>query len=196
MSAPNTIRVVQTHDASGAESPAEFEQVITNVTASTLGWDAMTFLRPLNPVRTADPLVFTYSDPTRGSGWLRLEGFAPSDATRIHELVQVDEISRAVGADPIPKDDLTLGRGALLRTNNPWFMVVLGIVLALFGFVIFGFPQGNVDRVVSTVLGVLLLIAGLAVTVVGIIRTIWWHRARAYAKSTGQALPPDLKGGL
>lgn len=196
MTQPNTIRVVQTHDAAGAAAPAEFAQVITNATASTLGWDAMTFLRPLNPVRTADPLVFTYSDPARGSGWLRLEGFAPADATRIHELVQVDEISRAVGADPIPKDDLTLGRGALLRTNNPWFMILIGAVLAVFGILIFGFPQGNVDRVVSTVLGVLLLLVGLVITIVGIIRTIWWHRARGYAKQTGQVLPPDLKGGL
>ncbi|MET0989048.1 MAG: hypothetical protein ABWY54_00225 [Glaciihabitans sp.] len=196
MTAPNTIRVVQTHDSTGAAAPAEFEQVITNVTASTLGFDAMTFLRPLNPSRTTDPLIFNYADPTRGSGWLRLEGFAPSDAARIYELVQVDEISRVVGKDPIPKDDLTLGRGALLRTNNPWFMIVLGAIIAIFGFVIWGFPQGNVDRVVSAVLGILLLLTGLAIFVVGIIRTIWWTRARAYAKQTNQTLPPDLKGGL
>ncbi len=192
----STVRILQTHDSAGADAPAEYERVVTNTTASTLGWDAMTFLRPLTPTRTADPLVFSYVDPEQGSGWLRLEGFAPADVQRIGELVQIEEISRVVGHDRIPKDDLTIGRAALLRTNNPWFMLPLGIVIAVMGVLVAAFPQNGADPVVSAVIGIPLVLTGVAVTVVGIIRTIWWQRARNYAIKTGQTLPPELRGGL
>lgn len=197
MTAPNTVRIVQTHDASGAPAPAEYLQTVYNVTASTLGFDAMTFLRPLSPTRTTDPLVFYYTDPGRGSGWLRLEGFAPEDAQRIHELVQIDEISRVVGSDPTPKDDLTVGRGALLRSNNPWAFIVLGAVIALFPAVMWVRSPPAAENVPGyLVMVAIMVILGGVLLVYGIIRARWWHRARRYAKETGQTLPPDLRGGL
>lgn len=197
MSAANIVRIVQTHDASGAPAQQEFVQVVHNVTLSTLGWDAMSFLRALNPTRTTDPLVFLYNDPARGSGWLRLEGFRPADATRIYELVQIDEISRVVGTDPMPKDDLSVGRGALLRSNNPWAFIVLGVVLMLFPAVMWMRSPPSAENVPGyLVMVVLLVLGGAAVLVYGTLRARWWHRARQYAKATGQTLPTELKGGL
>lgn len=197
MQPANIVRIFQTHDSAGMPTPAEFVQTVHNVTASTLGWDAMGFLRQMNPTRTTDPLVFYYSDPARGSGWFRLEGFRPQDAQRIYELVQIEEISRVVGKDPTPKDDLTVGRGALLRSNNPWAFIVLGIVLALFPvFMWVRSPPGPENVPGYLVMVVIMLILGGVVLVYGTVRARWWHKARKYAKDTGQTLPPDLRGGM
>jgi len=195
---PNTVRIVQTHDTHGAEAPAEFERQITNKSWNTLGFVAMTFLRTLNPVRTTDPLVFLYTDPAHGSGWFRLEGFRPEDAQRISGLVQVEEISRVIGYDPVPKDDLTSSARAVVpRSSNPWFALILGAVVTVLGSAIFmdGFGSAGVDML-YLIMGALLAVAGIGLLVAHIIRAVWWHRARAYAKATGQKLPPDLSAGL
>ena len=193
----NTIRIVQTHDAAGAPAPAEFAQIMHNASVNTMGWDVMQFLKPLTPVRTTDPLVYLYTDPARGSGWLRLEGFRPADAARVQELVQLDEVSRAIGEDPIPKDDLAVGRGALLRSNNPWAFIVLGAVVLLFpGVMWLRSPPAPENVPGYLVMAGVLVVLGAGVLVVGILRARWWHRARRHVKSTGQTMPTDLRGGM
>ncbi|MCU1447078.1 MAG: hypothetical protein JWP54_2736 [Cryobacterium sp.] len=110
----------QSHDAAGVPAPAEFlEHLPPAPLPITVGSSAMRFLAPLTPSRTDRKFAYFYSDPARGSGWLELEGFRPSDAERIHELVRMEEIVRVVGAEPRKNADVAYGNALIFGSNNP-----------------------------------------------------------------------------
>lgn len=190
MTQPETIRVIQTHNAAGEPAPGETILPYKN-TASTTGWNVVAAIKSLHPTRTTDPTVFTYSNPTTGSGTIRLEGFKASDVTRANQLVQIEEVSRVVGHDPIPKDDLTVGRAALLRSASPWPKIILGVVVIALG--LFGLLDPRGDPIaVSMGFGALFIVMGLILTITSILSLIWRTKARAYLKQKGEELPPDL----
>ena len=193
----NTIRLFQTHDAAGRPAPAEFTQVITHRSVNTLGSDAMLFLAPLHPRRTAHAGVFTYTDPQRGSGWLRLEEFGRGDADRIQELVHMEEIVAVVGPEPRRNTDLRYGNALVLRTHNPWVMYGMGVVsllcaLGMISATLRGFSVGETTALV--VMGGIFILLSLAFFVRASIRLPWWTRARRYAREHGGVLPADIKG--
>jgi len=190
-----SILILQTHNAAGQPAPARFEQVVDQRSINTLGSDAMDFLRPLNPRQTAVPGVFTYVDPLRGSGELRLQRFSPVDAQRVQELVRMSEISAAVGQEPFKPADIAVGRALVVRTNNPWVLIGFGAVLLVFGVVLLALAGGaGANSVAYAIMGALLALVAVALIIVGLVRAPWWHRARDHARQNGGELPPDIKG--
>jgi hypothetical protein len=193
----NTVRVFQTHNAAGAPEPQEFAETIHHRTANTLGSDAMDFLRPLNLMQTEHPGVFTYNDPARGRGWLRLERFSGGDATRIQELVRMEEITRVVGTEPMRPADISIGNAMAMRTNNPYVMFAIALVSIICGIAILPalLIAANTAEVVGLIaVGGILILAGIAAAVIAAIRFPWWRRARQYARQQGGSMPPDLTG--
>lgn len=192
---PNTVRIFQTHNAAGAAETAEYVQVIHHRTANTLGSDAMVFLRGMNPTQTEHRGVFLYNDPVRGSGWLRLERFASWDADRIQELVRMEEIARVVGQEPLRPADLSFGNALVLRTNNPWVMFTIAAVTVLCGVGIFSaIPRVASGGTALVIMGILLILVGIAAAVTAAIRLPWWRRARQHARDQGGKMPSDLTG--
>jgi hypothetical protein len=196
--ARNTVRILQTHNAAGAPAPAEYVRVIHHNSINTLGSDAMEFLAPLNPTQTEHPGVFHYNDPAHGSGWLRLEEFPTSDASRIQELVRMAEINRAVGKEPFGTPDLAIGNALVMRTNNPWIMFTIAAVSTLCGLAAlttpFRFPLGTGETIAIVVMSVLLIGLGVLLAVRSAIQLRWWRKARAVARAQGGPMPSDLTG--
>ncbi|MET0990199.1 MAG: hypothetical protein ABWY54_06100 [Glaciihabitans sp.] len=191
----NTIRLSQELDAAGRPAPAEFFYQVHHTTANTLGSDAMIFLAPLNPRETATPGVFTYTDPQRGSGTARLEGFSLIDAQRIQELVRMQAIEAAVGPEPLKNPDLELGNALVLRSNNPWFFLVFGLIVLGFAIWLLSAAAGVGDKgAVYTTMGIILGAGSIVLFVIAAIRAPWWRKARAEARKDGGPLPPDLTG--
>jgi hypothetical protein len=153
----------------------------------------MVFLGPLNVSRSDRPHTYFYSDPARGSGWLEIEGFRPGDADRVHQLVRMEEIVRVVGAEPRKNHDYAFGNALILRANNPWIMI--GVGLAIIGFGVWILANLSLSPAVA---GVAAFFAILFIILGGILifltrkRVGWWHRARAEVRRTGEPLPSDL----
>jgi len=190
------VRMHQTHDASGAPAPAEFLEILpTNAVTETVGSSAMRFLATLNPRRADRENTFFYSDPARGSGWLQIEGFRPSDADRVYQLVRMEEIVRVVGPEPRKNPDYLLGNAFILRSNNPWIMIALGVVI--FGLSLYGLSYISVyPHLAWLYIGLAAVLMGLAITiwvVLGRQRVGWWHRARRSVRETGETMPDDLR---
>jgi hypothetical protein len=194
----NTVRIFQTHNAAGAPVPAEYVRVIHHNSINTLGSDAMEFLAPLNPTQTEHPGVFRYSDPANGSGWLRLEEFLTSDASRIQELVRMAEINRAVGKEPFGTPDLAIGNALVMRTNNPWMMFVLAAVSVWVGGAsllgVLTMTTNTAETIALSVLGVMMIGAAIVLVRRGVIQLRWWRKARAVARAQGGPMPSDLTG--
>lgn len=190
-----SILILQTHDAEGRVAPARFEQVVERLSVTTLGSDAMDFIRPLNPRQTSVAGVFDYLDPSRGSGELRLHAFPAADAERVQDLVRMHEISQAVGREPFAPADLAVGRAIVLRTRNPWVLFGFGVVMMIFGILFFALAGGvGANGPVYVIMGVLMTLVALALIAVGLVRAPWWHRARDFARQNGGDLPPDIRG--
>jgi hypothetical protein len=194
----NTVRIFQTHNAAGAPAPAEYVRVIHHNSVITLGSEAMEFLAPLNPTQTEHPGVFRYTDPANGSGSLRLEEFATSDAARIQELVRMEEINRVVGTEPFRPADLAVGNALVLRTNNPWIMFTFAAVSIGCGCAAlttpFRFPLGTGETTAIVLMSVLLMGLGIVLAVRSTIQLRWWRRARQLARAQGGPMPTDLTG--
>ena len=153
----------------------------------------MRFLSPLNPSRTDRDFVYYYSDPARGSGWLELEGFKPSDAERIQELVRMEEIVREVGPEPRKNADLAVGNALIVKSNNPWIIITWSS--ALFGLGIYALvwiPTYPDLIVLYAITGGLIMALGLVLGILTARRVPWWHRARRYAVKDGETMPSDL----
>lgn len=198
--ARNTIRLFQTHDTNGHVDEAEYIQEVERKTVNTLASDAMLFLTPLNLRQTKNEGVFLYEDTTRGSGWLRLENFSRTDSTRIQELIRMEEISRAVGKEPLRNADLSVGNAIALRSNNPWVIIGFG-VFAVAGGIASSYtafftsaPKNQTEFVSLIIVAGLMVLVGCGAFISGGLRVSWWHKARAYARQQDGTLPSDLKG--
>ena len=190
----NTIRMFQTHNAQGEPAPAEYVQVIPEGGIHPLGTHTMRFLAPLSPRQTNNAGVFSYTDPARGAGWLRLEEFSRIDAARIQELVRMEEITAVVGAEPLRNADVRFVNAIAVRSHNPWVIVVFACVLLGFGILLFSSAFSREQTVGYIVLGSLFSLVAAALFVQASIRLPWWHKARRYARENGGDLPSDLKG--
>lgn len=187
------VRLWQQTDAAGAPVAREFLQHVPLRRASY--YDAFdlleTFLRPLRPVRTADPTVFSYSDPARGSGMLRVEGLDGSRVDELVEMVQLDELSRAVGmVEPHPLHSMRV-------TNRFYFHSPVYGIIAI-GALAMTFIIGGVVGVVRTGEPLLLLFWLLAVPPVVPLRRYarrypWWRAVRAEVRRRGERMPSTLQ---
>jgi len=188
------IRLFQTHNASGAAAPAEFTETIRPGLLYTVASDTMIFLGPLTPLQTATPGSFTYTDPARGSGWLRLENFGSGNTARIQEYVQMAQIERAIGRQPLRAQDIAFGNSQVLRSNNPYFFFGFGTVLL--GLVVYMLTNAHSSIPLGVIIGFVALFLALsaALFVYGAIKVTWWHKARRYARKNFGTLPSDLKG--
>lgn len=173
---------------------AEYAHVVEDTSVVTLGAQVMDFLRPLNPRQTKDPGVFVYEDPSRGSGWLRLEEFRRIDAERVQELVRMAEIESAVGREPLKNADYSIGNALVVRSSNPWTIFVFASVLAVFSIIMISRAIAGAPEAVYPVMGAMLGLVAVALFIFGGIRVRWWHRARAYSREHGGDIPSDLKG--
>jgi len=188
------IRLFQTHNASGSAEPVEFTETIRPGILYTVASDTMIFLGPLTPTQTATPGVFFYTDPARGRGWLQLENFGTGNTARIQEYVQMAEIERALGRQPLRAKDIAYGNSQVLRSNNPYFFFGFGIVLL--GLVIFMLTNAHSSIPLGLIIGTvgLFLVLSAVLFVYGAIKVTWWHNARRYARKNFGTLPSDLKG--
>jgi hypothetical protein len=141
-----------------------------------------------------------YTDPSRGSGWLRLENFVDSDVATLDNLVRTAEISRSIGSvDPARQEELPLGGAVVNRTSNPYFQIGLGIGAIVLGIACAIFPlaglssSGAAANVVLVIVALALIGVGIWVAIHGARRRSWWVAARAEARRTGQPLPDQLK---
>lgn len=191
------VRMHQTHDASGAPASAEYlEHLPPAPLPITVGSTAMRFLSALNPSRSDREFVYFYTDPTRGSGWLELEGFRPGDADRVQELVRMEEIVRVVGAEPRKNADLAVGRALVLRANNPWVIItyatlIIGLGVWLLATSVLN-PTSPAAAGVGLFFAIAFIILGGVLAFLTQKRVGWWHRARAEARRGGEKMPPDL----
>jgi hypothetical protein len=194
----NTVRIYQTHNASGSPAQAQFVEVISNASLTTLASDTVKFLSPLNVTQTEHVGVFTYSDPARGSGWLRLERFRTPDIDRVQDLVRMEEITRVIGRQPLRPADSRYGRSMVLPTKNPWAMLVYSVFGFIAGIAVFGgglaAASNFAELIAIVVMGFILILVSIALAVIAVIRVRWWERARAYVRQQGIPMPPDLTG--
>lgn len=190
-----SIRLHQTHDASGTPAPDEFLEILPPAPIHIpTGAFSMRFLAPLNPSRTDRELAYLYSDPTRGSGWLELEGFGDRDARRVQEMVWMEEIERVVGTQPRKNPDTRVPQALAPRYNNPWVYVVWGLLVIGLGLYVFSTRALHPEAVVfGTVISLLLMTMGATLIVVTARKRVpWWHRARQHSRQSGE-LHPDLE---
>jgi hypothetical protein len=195
---PHTVRIFQTHDASGVPAQAVYVEVISDRSLTTLASDTVKFLAQLNVTQTEHVGVFRYNDPARGSGWLRLERFRTPDIQRVQELVRMEEITRVIGRQPMRPADSRYGRSMVLPTKNPWAMLAYSVFGFLAGIAVFtgGLAAASnlAELIAIGVMGFILLLVSIALAVIGVIRIRWWQRARAYVRQQGTPMPPDLTG--
>jgi len=193
--ANNTVRIFQTHNAQGEPAAAEYVQVIVD-DGGIYNFAAivMKFLAPLSPRQTQTPGVFSYTDPVRGAGWLRLEEFSRVDAARIQELVRMEEITAAVGPEPLRSEDIRFVNAIALRSHNPWVIFVFAAVLLGFSIAMFSVAFEREQTVGYLLMGTLFVALAIALGVQSSIRLRWWLKARRHARAHGGDLPSDLKG--
>lgn len=192
--ANNTVRIFQTHNAQGEPAVAEYVQVIVEGGLYNLGAVTMRFLAPLAPRQTETAGVFSYTDPARGAGWLRLEEFSRIDAARIQELVRMEEITAAVGPEPLRSEDMRFVSAIALRSHNPWVIYVFAAVALGFSIMMFSVAFEREETVGYLLIGTLFVALAIALSVQSSIRLPWWLKARRYARAHGGDLPSDLKG--
>ena len=113
----------------------------------------------------------------------------------MYQLVRMEEIVRVVGPEPRKNPDYLLGNAFILRSNNPWIMIALGVVI--FGLSLYGLSYISVyPHLAWLYIGLAAVLMGLAITiwvVLGRQRVGWWHRARRSVRETGETMPDDLR---
>ena len=199
-----SIDIYQTHDLNGEPAPQQFREVLEHklgVPESEMFRRCLSPLRPslIVPLGTADPYAtdssksYHYSDPLRGSGWLRVNFFEQHTGYRVDELVKMEEIKRTVGPDPRRiVQDINQGLFLFIRAASPWVQIAMGLFLCVFVPLIMlvirnpytAGSRGPDDTslvVVTTVFMVLFMALGAFVGWVGASRLSWWMKARSHA---------------
>lgn len=150
------------------------------------------FLMKAGAKRTDTFSVFSYAEPERSSGFMRLEGFSPEDLQRIDDYFRIEEIGHELGYTKPPAQALDyLGRD-VMRSPVPFIVLpalMIPPLVVLFALSVAGFlPQlGGIWTVPVCVVPLLLLML-----VLGARRLLWWTRARAYVQSRGERMPYGL----
>lgn len=199
-----SLRITQRSGPAGQIAPAEylrqFEHSLT-LPASSLAID---FLVRLGAERTGEAGVYSYSDPGRGSGVVRLEGFSATDAERIDDYFVVEGVWRELGIRNAPRQWVDIRTYAHLvpAARNPCIMVsiaslgsagmLLCAALAVWGPLRVSESQAELAWLMpSTFLIIALLL--LIVVVQHGRRLGPWLSARALLLSRGERLPAGLR---
>jgi hypothetical protein len=192
------IRLFQTTNVAGEPAADEFVREVRYEGLRSLTETVMDFLRPLSPRETEHPGVFWYTDPSSGSGWLRMEQFRAVNVDEVTQAVRVLQIDAAIGqSEPVRQEVLSFGNAVVNRTTNPYFKILFGVaVLALMAFAVVRMVQtggGSAGTVVVIVILAAVSVPCIVLIVQGLRRRAWWHRARAEARRQGVSLPDQLK---
>lgn len=195
------IRVFQNTDKHG--NPALEERVepviVSGKKLQSVTGQAAKALVAYSPSLTDTLGVYSFDDPERGAGWLRLEGVGKWALARIHDLVRLSEIERAIGQkDPIPGAELGVAAPMAVHNRSPYVQFFTGLAVLCLG-IWFGSlaisPEANnmgLTLVMWCATGIVLGIGCWAIYM-SIRRVGWWTRARRYALTDGGPLPEDLK---
>ncbi|GAA2829689.1 hypothetical protein FB468_2736 [Leucobacter komagatae] len=194
------IRVFQNTDKYGNHAPEErVEPVMISLKKlQSVTGQAAEALVEYSPSLTDTLGVYSFDDPEKGAGWLRLEGAGKLTLARLHDLVRLSEIERAIGQkDPIPGAELGIAAPMAFHNRSPYVHFATG--LAVLGL---GVWLGGLTFSPKAVpMGITLFMGGATVIVLGmgcwtiymsVRRFGWWTRARRYALSDGGPLPEDL----
>ncbi|GAA2829683.1 hypothetical protein FB468_2737 [Leucobacter komagatae] len=194
------IRVFRNTDKYGNHAPEErVEPVfVSGKKLQSVTGQAAKALVAYSPSLTDTLGVYSFDDPERGSGWLRLEGVGKLALSRIHDLVRLSEIERAIGEkDPIPGAELGIAAPMAFHNRSPYVHFATGLaVLCLgvwFGSLAISPEASRMD--LTLFMGcatVIVLGMGCWAIYMSIRRFGWWTRARRYALSDGGPLPEDL----
>lgn len=191
------VRIFQELDASGAPSPIEFLQPIPSRFPRTSAQVVFEYLQRLQLARTERNGVYRYSDPGRGSGWLRVEGVGPILLDDLERQVEVLVVSQRIGASDPHQQPEFFGQSTVIRSSNPHIQIGIGVVLATTGallvFAAFASRAPIAAMIVLLVFGVLIFAGATAVIIVGARRLAWWRRARADVRARGERMPEHLR---
>lgn len=92
-----SIRIEQRTDAAGAPAPAQYRREVHATLNLPVESVAIDLLARLHAARTGTDGEYGYTDPGRGSGLLRLEGFDTRQAQTIDDHFRVEEMRVRLG---------------------------------------------------------------------------------------------------
>lgn len=195
---------MQEFGPAGQSAPAEYlRHCDDSLTLPASSW-AIDFLVRLGAERNGEAGAYRYSDPARGSGTVRVEGFSAADAERIDDYFVVEEVWRELGIRHAPRQWVDIKTYAHLvpAARNPCIMVgvaslgsaamLLCAALAVWGPLRVSDSQAELLWLMpSTFLVIALLL--LIVVVQHGRRLSPWLQARALLRSRGERLPAGLR---
>jgi len=194
MTALPSVRIVQTHDATGREAPTEFVQPLPDAPSVEMAVAAL--LAPLDPHPTDRVGVYSYRDAARGSGWFELLGFSPGALRRAADALLMVRVEHELGGGmaPFRNEDVHVPRGTS-ASQNPWLRIVFGAACIGLGVwvVLTGVSTSELPlRIACWVMGPLLVATSAWFLASGVRRVRWWHAARAAARRLAGRVPERL----
>lgn len=195
-----TLEFHQTKNAQGQPVDTVTEQQVTQQGWKEIAESVLDAVKHLDIKETNQPGVFTYADPTVGSGTVTLKGFYHSDIALVTDLLRLLAISKSMGAhDPNRHPETTGFNMTMLRTTNPFVQILLGAVMAGMGGAVLAtvfieFTGQPIAFWLLIVISLLLIVFGIYVLFwFGARRLSWWLKARAEARRLKMPLPRQLK---
>lgn len=155
------------------------------------------YLQRLQLERTGRSGVYRYSDPGRGSGWLRVEGVRPMLLDALERQVEVLVVSQRIGAAYPHQQAGFFGQSTVIRTSNPHIQIGFGVFFAVLGALLtlaaVVAPAPVAATILLLVFGALIVACAVALIIIGARRRAWWRRARADVRARGERMPQHLQ---
>lgn len=186
------IRTYQSTGAGGAPQPAEFFRRVDDTTALPAHSVAIDFLVKAHARRSANFGVFSYDEPGRAAGYMRLEQFSAHDLRRIDDWLRVDEIGREIGYAKPPRQ--WMDRNGRQYFHSPIPYLLLGSGLSFAALVVLALSLSGLlpDHGGIWIACLVMLPLFLVIVVQHAMRLRWWVRARAHVMARGERLPYGL----
>jgi hypothetical protein len=198
------IIIDQVSDGAGAPAPARFRRPIDGNLTFSRWASAVDFLTRLGAQRGAQVGEFSYSDPARGSGVARLDGFRDDEVRQIDDYFRIEQMRIRLDLPRSARAPLEVRTfwTRPVATRNPIPMIAIGSALAALAVALgvassigpMRVPGETVTWVYLPLFGALAL--GAIVLVVQHVRRLsaWLALRRAFLE-TGEPLPSGLRNG-
>ena len=188
-------RGVRTYQSSGAErapQSAEFFRRVEDTSAMPAHSVAIDFLVKVNARRTHNLGVFSYTEPGRSAGYMRLEQFSARDLQRIDDWFRVDEIGREIGYAKPPRQYLERSGRQYFRSPLPYLL--LGVVMSFAALVVLLLSLSGLlpNHGGIWIACLVMLPLFLVIVVQHALRLRWWVRARSHVIARGERMPYGL----
>ena len=192
-SAARGLRIIQVTGPTGAPDPAEFfRRLDDSAFLAAYSW-AIDFLVTANAVRRDVPAEFDYTDPHRGTGIIRVEGFTEHELQRVTDWFRVEELGREAGYTNPPRQwlDVRSGRQAF-RSPVPTIAFASVLIVATLVVLVLSLLGALPSKGGIWIACLVMLPLFAAILWAPVRRLRWWTRLRARVAETGERMPYGL----